>query len=165
MHKGKCAMLTQKISSILFLMQVVTVHASGLSVTEGMIKEAMLEVDASITSKDINRLSKTLADKAILEVHQITPCGEHKKNIRKEQFLNGTIQAWGTNDYYKYKRIESVILIENNKLVSKSMIREKFVLNGKAVTLISKDVITYEEKDGHAIAVSIIATVNSDVCI
>ncbi|MES9833576.1 MAG: hypothetical protein ABW139_15175 [Candidatus Thiodiazotropha sp. DIVDIV] len=158
-------MLNQKMLFILLLLHGILACASDFRLTEGMIKKALREVDESILSKDIDRLSKTLADKVIIELHLTTPCGIDNNIIGKEQYLNGTLEAWTSDDRYKYQRINSIIFIENNKLKSKSKIHEIFVLNGKTVTLVSNDDVRYEERDGYAVAVSIIATINSNVCI
>ncbi len=152
---------------LLLLVQLYALAGSNNLLTEHKIKQVMRTIDVSILNKNAEGLEKTLSENVVFRIRHITPCQIQKKTMNKSEFLQGTIEAWGNDEDYMYKRLNSQVAIVDGgaKAISNSLIHESFIANGKIILLTTKETVTYVPNGDSAMATSVSAEVSINACI
>ncbi len=119
------------------------------------LQQIVDRVDNAITQRDVDGIASLLTPRAEISITVQTPDGKRRMRMTKAGYINALKQSWASASAYRYSRSGLEFELNGDAAVIRSVVTESMVVNGRQISLSTKEETFVQVINGEAMIVGV----------
>ncbi|WP_353395645.1 nuclear transport factor 2 family protein [Hydrogenophaga sp. 5NK40-0174] len=125
------------------------------SLSRYALQQIVDRVDQAIVERDVKGIGSLLTPRAEISIIVPTPNGKRRMKMSKAQYISALEQSWAVANDYRYARSGLEFELNGDAAVIRSVVTEAMVVNGRQISLSTREETYVQVIDGRAMIVGV----------